>query len=138
MGILTIIFTFLGFGSFPSFETMNLSVMPENTIMAHFFRLQLISYSQHFSKHFRNLDNCVSTSLKKAKSSKKSFIVIQVILESFTHRFLVGRWHIFESQWHYHPNKCSPICNECHLVMALEGNLNLMVSGKTIQNEYTS
>jgi hypothetical protein len=128
----------LGFDSFPSSETMNPIVMPKNTIKAHFFGLQLISYSQHFSKHFYNLDKCVFKTLKTMKSSKKSFIVIQVILESFTHHSLVGRWRIFESKWHHHLNKHSPIYNECHLIMALGGNLNLMVSGKTIQNEYTS
>ncbi len=74
MGIFTIAFTYFGSNTFPSFETMKPSIMPEDTIKAHFFGFKPMPYSQHFSKHLCSLDKCVSKSLKTMKSSKKSFI----------------------------------------------------------------
>jgi hypothetical protein len=40
MGILMIGSTFLGNYSFPSFEIVNLSIIPKNTIKTHFFQVE--------------------------------------------------------------------------------------------------
>jgi hypothetical protein len=72
--IFTIVFTFLGSNSFPSFEIMNLSIMPNNTIKTQFFELKLTLYSQHFSKHFYNLDKWISKIIKYCEVIQKSFI----------------------------------------------------------------
>ncbi len=47
-GMFTIACIFFGFGSFPSLETINPKIIPENTINAHLSRFKLMLYPLHF------------------------------------------------------------------------------------------
>jgi len=113
----------------PFFGTLNLKIIPKNTMNAHLSRFKLMPYSLHFWKHNMNFYRWLSMSLYTIKSSKNIFIELsKYSLNALVIVFWYVRGPFLTPNSITFHTKVPPVYNTCSVIFMLQSYRDLMIS----------